>query len=247
MKSVSKQKNKKLTKKELFFKKLREKALLLIRKKLKKKLRKQSFDIKKKYQLKFLTLMGGPAEYTNMQFVSRIFFSKNNIEIFSWKVYKMRFLTIFAAFRWLIGNKLRSTFYLESRIMFASTTPVYAGLMRWAAISLNGLHSSNRWWSGSITANVKYDYLPHYLFIPDMNDNLMIVQEAVKKRIAIIAVNSSDSLCLADIPLFGNDKEFRNIVQAVNFLITCSNFFKKLKPVSVQQNLTYSNFFKTKW
>lgn len=75
MKSISKQKNKK----ELFFKKLREKALLL----LKKKSRKRSFDLKKKNQLKFLTLMGGPAEYTNMQFVSRIFFSKNNIEIFS--------------------------------------------------------------------------------------------------------------------------------------------------------------------
>lgn len=74
----------------------------------------------------------------------------------------------------------------------------------------------------------------------------MIVQEAVKKRIAIIAVNSSDSLCLADIPLFGNDKEFRNIVQAVNFLITCANYFKKIKPISVGQNIIYSNFFKTK-
>jgi ribosomal protein S2 len=59
----------------------------------------------------------------------------------------------------------------------------------------------------------------------------MIIKEAVHKKIAIIALTSCDNKYTADVPIFGNNKNFKSIVQIIKFLCKLAKprKFRKLK------------------
>jgi ribosomal protein S2 len=73
--------------------------------------------------------------------------------------------------------------------------------------------------AGKITANTKIQNTPDYLFIPDIAEDLIIMQEATRKKIVIIGIVSTDSQYVIDIPLLGNNKDFKIITQLIKFIL----------------------------
>jgi len=105
------------------------------------------------------------------------------------------------------------------------------------------LFGANRWLSGRISAATKLQYVPHYMFIPDINENALIIREAVKRNIALIAIVSTDSPHNVDIPVFGNNKDFKGIVQIMRCLI----YFSKQRQNSRKARHVYKRKTKSKW
>jgi len=73
--------------------------------------------------------------------------------------------------------------------------------------------------AGKISANTKIQNTPDYLFIPDSDEDLIIMQEATRKKIAIIGIVPTDSQYVIDIPLLGNNKDFKIITQLIKFIL----------------------------
>jgi len=111
--------------------------------------------------------------------------------------------------------------------MFASISPVFSNLMQWAAIKTNGIAKYNRWTSGSITATIGVEYLPHCIFIPDITESHMIVREAISKKITILSIISSDSPSDVDLPILGNNHDYKTLLQVIKFTILISKQINK--------------------
>jgi ribosomal protein S2 len=77
------------------------------------------------------------------------------------------------------------------------------------------------------------------LFVPDIDENVMIIREALKKRVAIVALVNTDSPFCVDIPIFGNNKDFKIILQIILFLIKISKH--KQKAINLPVNITFRN------
>ena len=173
-----------------------------------------------------LTLLGGSSEKTNNALFPTIFFSKNNIDIFRIEFLRIRLVHLYGIFRWFtISYKKFLLKNVNIKFLFATITPVFAKLMRWAASETDGLYATNRWLSGRISAFIKLPYAPHYIIIPDVDENVLILEEAFKKNIAVISITNSDNTQLADLPVFGNNRSFKNIVQFTR----CITLFSKNK------------------
>lgn len=164
--------------------------------------------------------VGSAVRKTNRRLRSVIFFSKNNVDIFRRVALRVRFLQLHATFAWLLYSALRScVFNPKIKFMFASINPVFAKLMRWAAEQTQGLYSGNRWLSGMLSASTQIPDLPHYLFIPDADNNALIMRESLRHHIAIISLVSTDSTYFGDVPLLGNNKEFKIILDTLRIII----------------------------
>jgi hypothetical protein len=191
-----------------------------------------------------LLFIGGSSEKTNAIFLSAVFFSKNNIDILRASFVRIHILKLYATFRWLLSAKMSLSFYKAFRFMFASTTAVFAKLMRWAAEQTAGLFSANRWLSGKLSGSIQIEHLPNYLFIPDIDENALIIREAIKQNVAVIAVVSTDSSYNIDVPVFGNNKEFKVIVQVLRLLIYLSKHKQHQINKSVNILLSSPKWFK---
>jgi hypothetical protein len=212
--------------------------------------KKENYCLLNKYRLSirflnpFFFLIGGTSENTNRQLLTQVIFSKNNIEIFNWTRVRAKLLHFHAAMRWLHIAKMDLFFRKSIKFMFASITPVFAGLMRWAAFITSGFNSSNRWLSGNITAFIKIPSLPHYLFIPDIDENQMIVLEACRKNIPLLAITNTDVAFVPAVPILGNSKDFRAVGQILRFIVQLVKRKQKKIDKSIYELYEVEKWFK---
>lgn len=186
--------------------------------------------------------IGGSSEKTNIFLFPTILFCKNNVNIISIDLVRARILNLYASFKWLFSARMSLFFYKNYKFMFATITPVFAKIVRWAAKQTIGLYSANRWTSGKLSGTIKIPYLPNYLFIPDIDENSLIVREAIKQNIAIISIISTDSLFNVDLPILGNNKEFKFIAQIMHCIICFSKHYQKA--INLPKDTLFS---KTEW
>jgi hypothetical protein len=176
--------------------------------------------------LKNKFLFGGTSALTNPAFTSQILISKNNNDLLHKNLVRLKLLRFYAGIKWMHGT--RKIFNLNKiRFMFASISPVFSNLMQWAAIKTNGIAKYNRWTSGSITATIGVEYLPHCIFIPDITESHMIVREAISKKITILSIISSDSPSDVDLPILGNNHDYKTLLQVIKFTILISKQINK--------------------
>jgi len=182
---------------------------------------------------KRLFWFGDASEIANSKYNKQIVISKNNVDIFEPVKLQRYYLQFYYAFHWVRTSAMTLFFYKPAKMMFATTTSAFGGLMDWAGAACGGLSSSNRWLGGTISGRKNVAFRPNFIFIPDVDHNPMIVSEALKTRTAIISVISSDSLRLADLPIFGNNKDFLSIVTVVELLV----YLRKHKQDFVEEPL----------
>lgn len=220
----------------------RTKKLLILKSRKKKRNLSLNKQISFNLILSKVIFIGGSSEKTNVTFFSLLLFSKNNIDIFRTQLIRTRLLSLHAAFHWMRTARMTVLYYRNFKFMFATINPAFAKLVRWAANETCGLYSANRWLSGKLSGLIKIKYLPHYLFIPDIDDNVLIVREALKQNIALIAAINTDSTYNVDLPIFGNCKEFKFIVKITRCLIN----FSKQKQAVINSSKEFL-FLKRQW
>lgn len=220
----------------------RTKKLLILKSRKKKRNLSLNKEISLNLIISKVIFIGGPSEKTNVTFFSLLLFSKNNIDIFRIQLIRSRILALHAAFHWMHSARMTLLYYRNFKFMFATINPAFAKLVRWAANETFGLYSANRWLSGKLSGVIKIKYLPHYLFIPDIDDNVLIVREALKQNIALIAAINTDSTYNVDLPIFGNCKEFKFIVKITRCLVN----FSKQKQAVINSSKEFL-FLKRQW
>jgi hypothetical protein len=194
--------------------------------------------LNKTYALQFL--MGASSENTNNKWLSAIYFSKNNADIFNWHFIRVRCFSVYSSFRWLNHYKFDVFPNKTPKIMFASRTPVFANLMLWAGLITDTASSSNRWLNGNLSAQIRLKLVPNYLFLPDPEENKMITKEAFYKNIPVITITNSDSIFHAGVALYGNNRAFKYTSQFTEMVIRLI----QLKFLSTQRTNLYKSVYK---
>lgn len=178
-------------------------------------------------------LLGGASENSNKKWRINFLISKNNVDVFNIFPVKTRLLALYANFRFVKSEREFS--FKNFKFMFASHTPVFAQLMQWAGILSNGVSSSNRWLSGTISAQTNLKFLPNYLIVPDPDQNEMITREAYTKKIPVVSINNSDSQFTADFGIYGNNRSFKMIFKIINLVLKLSKIKVRVLDVPLKK------------
>lgn len=164
--------------------------------------------------------IGCDSAFTEIKMTGLIACSKNNVEVLKFELIRYRLYRLYSMISWVVHSAFEKKPLI---ILFASISPIFAGLVDCFSFKTNGIGRPNRWLSGTLTAFTKLPVVPNCLFIPDIQNNHMIIKEANIKKIPIVSLITSDSFYEVAWGIPGNNADYKTVFQITKFFATLCN------------------------